>query len=427
MTLFNLVAVLVVCAAVFAYLNHRYVRFPSTIGIMALAMIFSSVMLLLDAFGISSIGKQAKVIVGSIDFNGTLMTVMLGFLLFAGSLHVDLEELFAKKWEVFVLSTIGVLVSMALAGAGMYLVLQIIGHPVPFIYCLLFGALISPTDPVAVIGILSRSGVPDSLRIKIAGESLFNDGIGVVVFAVLLGMIPGAGEHVTTPQGIGLLFLREAIGGVLFGFIIGYVGYRALKSINDYETELLITLALVIGGYAFSLWTHISGALAIVVAGLMTGNQGRRLAMSDETREHVDLFWKLVDVVLNAVLFVLMGLEILVIRITPLTAVAGVIAIVISLLARVVSVSLPVAVMKLFGRRFSDGAVRIMTWGGLRGGICIALALSLPNGSERDLILTITYFVVAFSILVQGLTVESLIMRIGGKRELVGSADIVGH
>ena len=313
------------------------------------------------------------------------------------------------KWTIGSLATLGVLISTFLIGTMTWLVLGWLGVPMAFIYCLLFGALISPTDPIAVLGILKTAGTPKRLETKITGESLFNDGVGVVIFLIILEMATGSGE--VTAGHIGLLFVQETLGGALFGFVIGYLAYRMLKQVDNYQVELLITVALVTGGYALAMAWHLSGPIAIVVAGLLVGNHGRRLAMSEKTRHHLDIFWELVDEVLNAVLFVLIGLEVLVLVLTKAYLLAGLLLIPLVLLARFISVGIPVTVLRPF-RDFDPGAIRIMTWGGLRGGISVALALSLPPGPERDVILAVTYIIVVFSIVVQGLTIGKLVKSV---------------
>jgi len=333
----------------------------------------------------------------------------LSFLLFAGALHVNLNDLAKQKWAIVSLATLGVLLSTFIIGGLSWLVLNWLGIGLPLIYCLLFGALISPTDPIAVLGILKTAHAPKSLEIKIAGESLFNDGVAVVVFIVLFGIATG-GEEINAAH-IGLLFLEEAVGGVVYGLLLGFLTYRMLKGVDNYTVEILLTLALVTGGYALATVIHVSGPIAIVVAGLWIGNHGRLLAMSEHTREHLDTFWELMDEILNAVLFVLIGLELLLLSLTQEYLLAAVLIIPIVLLARLVSVGLPIGLLR-FKQQFAPGVVKVLTWGGLRGGISVALALSLPAGPERNLILTVTYMVVVFSIIVQGLSISSLVKKV---------------
>jgi len=354
------------------------------------------------------IRDQAEKLIRGINFDKTLLHGMLSFLLFAGALHVNLNELIQQKLVIVILATVGVITSTLLIGVLTWWLLAWFGLDTSFLYCLIFGALISPTDPIAVLGIMKKAGVPKSLEIKIAGESLFNDGIGVVVFLVLLGLISGSG-HVAVHEVL-VLFAEEALGGIVFGLLIGAIAFYMLRSVDQYQVEILTTLALAMGGYALAGAIHVSGPIAIVVAGLMIGNHGRRFAMSDTTREHLDTFWELVDEILNAVLFVMIGLEVLVLAFVPSHLLVGILTIPIVLLARFISVGIPVSVLRYF-REFSPRVITILTWGGLRGGISVALALSLPQGPERELILTITYIVVIFSILVQGLSISRLVAR----------------
>jgi CPA1 family monovalent cation:H+ antiporter len=400
----NLAALLLTLAAVFSYLNHRFIRLPTTIGIMLIAIVSSLALLLLNRLQVADVYGYASTLFRSIDFDQTLLQGMLSFLLFAGALQVNLDDLVRHKWVIGVLATAGVAVSMLLVGALAWLVFGLAGIAMPFLYLLLFGALIAPTDPVAVLGILKSAGIPRSLEIKIVGESLFNDGVAVVAFLLVYGMIGGGG---VTFAGLMLLFLKEVAGGIAFGLAAGWICYRMLKSVDNYQVEILLTLALVMGGYALADALHLSGPIAIVVAGLLIGNRGRLLAMSQRTREHLDSFWELMDEFLNAVLFLLIGLEILVIKISRPTVIAGLLIIPAVLLARFLSVGLPVLLLRPF-TAFSPKIVRIMTWGGLRGGISVALVLSLPPGPEREALLTVTYIVVVFSILVQGLTLKPL-------------------
>ncbi|MEO6276560.1 sodium:proton antiporter [Roseateles sp.] len=393
--------------ALLAYLNHRFVRLPTTIGVMVIALVLSLAIVALDVAGVShALRDYEESLLRSIDFSDVLMQGMLSLLLFAGALHVDLSELKALRWPVAALALIGTLLSTLIVGYGLFFTLPWVGLELPLMYCLLFGALISPTDPIAVMGILKSAGAPKNLELVIAGESLFNDGVGVVIFALLLGMLL-SGVAPTTGSALTLL-AREAGGGIVFGLVLGYVTYRLLKSVDDYKVEVLLTLAAVTGGYALASHLHISGPLAMVVTGLIIGNQGRALAMSDTTRRYVDMFWELLDEILNAVLFVLIGMEVLLINFSSAVLVAGAVVIVVTLLARLLSVGLPVAA---FGARFGmpSGAWRVLTWGGLRGGISVALALSLPVGPHRDMVLALTYCVVVFSILVQGLSIGRVV------------------
>ena len=406
MEVLDLAALLLTLAAIFSYINFRFLKLPTTIGIMLIAMLISISLVVLGHCGFESIQNKATVVLEGIDFNKALMHGMLSFLLFSGALHVNLEDLDQHKWIISILATFGVVMSTFIVGSIAWMVFLLIGLKLPFIYCLLFGSLIAPTDPIAVIGILKKAGVPKSLETKITGESLFNDGVAVVVFLVIMGIVTGG--HDVTAGHIMLLFVKEAIGGVLFGLAIGWLAYRMLKSVDNYQVEVLLTLALVMGGYAFAHAIHVSGPIAMVIAGIFIGNRGRLFAMSENTREHLDSFWELMDEILNAVLFLLIGLEILVLTIKGNYLIAGLIMIPVVLFARFISVGIPVTFMRRI-RDFSPHAVKIMTWGGLRGGISVALALSLPNGPEREALLTVTYIIVIFSILVQGLTIERFV------------------
>ncbi len=404
MNLVQTITILVCISALFGYLNHRVLRLPVTIGLMAIALAMSLILLLLGKLGFD-INVRAEAFIRSIDFNEALMHGMLSCLLFAGALHVNLSDLLDQKWIVGTLASVGVVLSTFVIGGASYYLFSLVGLHLPFLYCLLFGALISPTDPVAVMGILKEARLPKPLEVKVVGESLFNDGVGVVVFLVLMSLIPRDSVLISD---VVLLFVEEVLGGALLGILLGFGAYLMLKSVDNYQVEILITLALVMGGYELANLLHTSGPIAVVVAGLLIGNQGRRLAMSEKTREHLDAFWDLVDELLNAILFVLIGLEVLVLSFQSAYLKAGLVAIPLVLFARFITVWLQVKVFSLV-REFTQRAVAILTWGGLRGGISVALALSLPAGPARDAVLLITYTVVVFSILVQGLTIKRLI------------------
>lgn len=416
MNLLDTSAVLITLAAVFGYINHRLFKLPTSIGIMIIGLVLSAVLL---AFGnhFPNFVEAADGFVEQIDFNETVMQVMLSFLLFAGALHVNLSDLRDQKWVVAILASIGLIVSTFIVGSISYYIFGMFGIEMPFLWCLVFGALISPTDPVAVLGILKKVGVPKSLETKITGESLFNDGVGVVVYLALVSMAAtgAAIDDGNVLAEVGNLFLMEVGGGVLLGAALGFLGYSMLKSIDSYQVEILITLALVLGGYRLASSLHLSGPLAMVVAGLMIGNQGRLMAMSDTTREHLDMFWELVDEVLNALLFLLLGLEIFVLSWSVPAFSAGVLMIVVVLGARMIAVSLPVLILQKT-KTFSPGVIRILTWGGLRGGISVALALALPkeglDEGLRQAILMATYCVVIFSIAIQGLTLKPVITKL---------------
>ncbi len=416
MNLLDTAAILLTLAAVFGYINHRVFRLPTSIGILLIGLGLSVLLLL---FGGDDLRESADDFVSQIDFNETVMSVMLSFLLFAGALHVNLGDLRDQKWVVAILASVGLLVSTFLVGTVSYFVFSLTGLNVPYEWCLVFGSLISPTDPVAVLGILKKAKVPKSLETKITGESLFNDGVGVVVYLVLVGLAVGQKE--ASVGSVAHLFLVEVGGGLLLGAVVGYLAYWMLKTIDNYQIEVLITLALVMGGYQLASSWHLSGPLAMVVAGLMIGNQGRLMAMSDTTRKHLDLFWELIDEVLNALLFLLIGLEIFILEWSGPALIAGVIMIGVVLASRMVAVSLPVIILKR-SKTFSPGVIRILTWGGLRGGISVALALALPKDGSldegvRQSILMATYVVVIFSIAVQGLSLKPVITRLMGPQE----------
>lgn len=410
MDTFDLIGLLITLTALFAYINHRYVRLPPVIGLMLVSLAVSLLIIGLGKLGFGGIDHWARGVLLHVDFSAALLHGMLGFLLFAGALHVHLDDLSKQRGAIAILASFGVLAStFIVAGLG-WLATRMLALDISFAYCLVFGALISPTDPIAVLGILKKAGVPPSLEAKIAGESLFNDGVAVVLFIIFLDIAVNGSEP--SVRDVATLFLEEGVGGALFGLLSGVVAYWMLKRVDNYQVEILITLALVSGSYAISDWLHVSGPIAVVVAGIFIGNRGRLLAMSEHTRRHIDTFWMLVDELLNAVLFVLIGMEVLVLHFPHEYVLASLLAIPAVLFARYVSVGLPIGLMRL-RRPFSPGAVKIMTWGGLRGGISVALALSLPHGPERNLILAVTYVVVVFSIVVQGLTVGKLVRREG--------------
>ncbi len=414
MDAFPILAILITLAALLGWLNHRFIKLPNTIGIMVLSLGFSLLFVIIGKIsGVA--GEPVRLIIESIDFDRTLLRGMLGALLFAGALHVDLNDLRGQKYIIGLLATTGVVVSTAVVGCGAWWILNGFGFEIGLVPCLLFGALISPTDPIAVGAILKKAGIPKTLKTKIVGESLFNDGIGVVVF---LGLLEAAAGHRVSAGGIAALLAVEVAGGILFGAALGWIVYMMLKSIDSYEVEILLTLAIVTGGYVLAQRLHVSGPLAMVVAGLLIGNRGRSFAMSEKTRERLDAFWELIDEFLNAVLFVIIGAEVIIISYTTTYLLAGLLAILLVLSARWIAVSIPVLILRR-RRVFSPHVIKILTWSGLRGGISVALALSLPGGPDRSLLVAMTYIVVVFSIVVQGLTVgrfvRHLYSRIPGK------------
>lgn len=407
MNFFQISTILIVLTALFSYFNYRRLHLPTTIGVLLISLVMSLGMIALSRFEVP-MESHASHLLGRIDFDEALLHGMLAFLLFAGALPLDLKDIHQQKWTIALLATAGVLASTFIVGGLSWWVLRQLELPIPFLYCLLFGALISPTDPVAVLGLIRRVGLPKSLETKIVGESLFNDGFGVVVFIVLLELVKG--EQAISGLEVCGLFLQEAGGGILFGLAVGYITYAMLKQVDNYQVEVLLTLAMVMGGFALADAIHVSGPLGIVVAGLLIGSHGRSFAMSETTRKNLDTFWELVDEILNGVLFVLIGLEVLVIPVTSRHLLAGLAIIPVALLARWISAGGAIKFLQL-GRSFSPGAVTLITWGGLRGGISVAMALSLPHGPARQTILVITYVVVVFSILVQGLSLGRVARR----------------
>lgn len=407
MKLFDTFAILIVLSAAFAYINHRFIKLPSAIGLMLLSLITSIVLIII---GISSPSflQQATSILENFDFTELLMGSMLSFLLFAGAIHVKLDDLKKVFWAVTLFSTLGVVIATFVIGGAMYYLLPLFGIQMPFLYCLLFGSLIAPTDPIGVLGVLKDANVPKRLEMTITGESLFNDGIGVVVFLSILAIV----QRPVPPTFVDIfaLLMQEAVGGLIFGLIIGGIGFYLMRSIDNYAVEILITLAMVMGGYSLAHFLHVSGPLAMVVAGLLVGNHGKKHAMSAITEEYVDKFWELIDEVLNALLFVIIGLELLVIKFSSNFIVLGLLAIIIVLITRYISLFLPAQIIRL-KETIPQKTLLLLVWGGLRGGISIALALSLKPEFGKDLWVTLTYFVVAFSILVQGLTVGRLAKR----------------
>ncbi|MFT7073906.1 cation:proton antiporter [Patiriisocius sp. Uisw_017] len=410
MDYFLIATVLVALSAIFGYINVRFLKLPNTIGLMLVTIVFTLAVLILSYFD-STLLNAEKDIINQIDFKTVLLDGMLSFLLFAGALHTNFNQLKVQRGPVLAFSTLGVLVSTFLVGTIMFYVLQLIGLEVAFIYCLLFGALISPTDPIAVLGILKQAKVPKKLETKIVGESLFNDGVGVVVFLTIYQIASLGGDNVSVID-VASLFAQEVIGGIALGLLLGWVTYRLMKSIDDYDIEVIITLATVMVGTAIAHYLHLSAPLAMVTAGLMVGmDTVRDNAMSKITEDYVDKFWELIDVLLNTILFVLIGMEMLVLTFEGSYILAGLLAIPIILLCRFTSLLLPI---NFFKKKldFVPNTNLIMTWGGLRGGISIALALGLTEEMHRELFLVITYIVVVFSILVQGLTVSKLVEKL---------------
>ncbi len=407
--LYSILSLLIVVTAAFSYINYRFIKLPATIGVMLISLIASLIIVTIGSFN-PSFKQTAVSLIRAIDFESALMDVLLSFLLFAGAIHVDINKLKTQAVPIASFATLGVLISTIVIGVLTYFVFELFQSPIPLIYCLLFGALISPTDPIAVLGILKKARIPPALETKITGESLFNDGVGVVVFLSLLEIARLGFENLSAGQ-IGWLFVKEAGGGIVWGLLIGYGVYRLIKSIDQYQVEVLLTLALVMGGYLLASVLHLSGPLAMVAAGILIGNRGKRLAMSDVTREYLEKFWELIDEILNAVLFLLIGFEVLILSFDQRIFWIGCTAILIVLIGRAVSVSIPTFLLS-FRRSFERNTIPILTWGGLRGGISVALALSIPAHMHRREFVAITYIIVIFSILVQGLTIGRFAKRL---------------
>ena len=409
MDYYSIITVLIVLSAVFGYINVKFLKLPTTIGLMIITLLFTIGLLIIGQFN-DELLMQEKQLISSIDFETVLLDVMLSFLLFAGALHTNFEQLRVQRGPVLVFATLSTLASTFLVGILVYYLLQILGLDIDFIYCLLFGALISPTDPIAVLGIMKKANAPKILETKIVGESLFNDGVGVVVFLTVFSIAESPNDapgfaHVATLLG------QEVLGGIALGLILGWITYQLMKSIDVYEVEVIITIATVMGGTMLAQYFHTSAPLAMVTAGLFVGNDRvRQSAMSETTETYVDKFWELVDVLLNTILFVLIGMEMLILTLNMSSIIAGLITVPLVLISRYLSLWFPI---KFFAKRL--GFVRntnlIMTWGGLRGGISIALALSLRPEMHRELFLVVTYIIVISSIIGQGLTVERVIKK----------------
>ncbi len=410
MDYFSIATILVVLSAAFGYINIRFLKLPDTIGLMLITIVFTLAIFALSYFDDTLLEKERELI-SNIDFQTVLLDIMLSFLLFAGALHTNFQQLKIQRKPILAFATLGTLVSTFISGGFIYYVLKLLHLDIDFIYCLLFGALISPTDPIAVLGILKKVGAPKKLEAKIVGESLFNDGVGVVIFLTIYQIAKTGGAEISFGH-VAELFLIEVIGGIILGFAVGWGAYKLLKSIDDYDIEVIITIAAVMGGTLVAQQLHLSAPLAMVTAGLIVGNDTmRQSSMSEITEQYVDKFWELIDILLNTILFVMIGMEILVLTFHTQYILAGFISIPVLLAARYLSLLLPI---KIYAKKldFVPKTNLIMTWGGLRGGISIALALSLTQTMHRDLFLVITYIIVVFSILVQGLTVGNLIKKV---------------
>ena len=404
MDLFPLLSILIVLSAGFAYINFRVLKLPNSIGLMLVSLLFSFLILIIGNF-YPSIKDGLASTLESIDFSELLLEGMLSFMLFAGAIHIKYEDLKSERLTIILFSTMSVIISTFIVGFASFYLLHAFGIDVNIIHALLFGALISPTDPIAVLSILKSAGVSKSLETKIAGESLFNDGVAVVVFLTILKLAqPGADFDTGS---IIMLFGQEAIGGILLGILLGVIGYKLTSHIDNYQVEVLITLAVVMGGYTFAHYVHVSGPLAMVAAGVITGNHGKEFGMSKITNEYIDKFWELIDEILNAVLFVLIGLELLILEINTTILIISFILILVTLITRYISVWVPSLLIR-FKEKITRKTLLVLTWGGLRGGISIALALSIKPEFSREIWVTITYIIVCFSILVQGMTIGKL-------------------
>jgi len=423
MDILQITSILIVLAGLFGTLNYLYLKLPSAIGILVVSLLASFLILGVDLLLPDlNIGTTVRDTVTGIAFSDALLEGMLGLLLFAGALHVSLDQLRAQAWPVLLMATIGVALSTVIAGTAFSLITGM-----PLLIALVFGALISPTDPVAVLGVLREANLRQSLETKIAGESLFNDGVGYVVYLILVALaFPVACGHATTLSDAGLLFVQEAVGGAVLGGILGWLTFRLMKRVDDYSLEVLLTLGLAFGGYSLSLALHVSAPIMAVVAGLFIGHVGTRYGMSEITRTYVDGFWKLIDEILNAVLFLLIGVEVFAVAFSADILTAGAAAIGIALVARLAAVAVPVLILRPFKRQERD-VIPVMTWGGLKGGISIALALALPDGDWKPLILGATYCVVIFSIIVQGLTVAPLARRLAASAWMQRDDDTRGN
>ena len=405
MGVYHIISILIFLTAVFAYVNDRLIKWPPTIGIMVIALL-SSILLAILGNLIPGISSKALLLVSNINFEQVLMKIMLSFLLFAGALHIDANRLKKEFWPVMLMATAGTFISTFLVSIMAYYLFILFGLQIPYTYCLLFGALISPTDPIAVMGILKQAGIPKTLEMKIAGESLFNDGVGVVVFLTIFEVAVNGIDKFSVGN-TAVLFLKEAVGGILFGAVLGYLAHLLIKSIDNYRVEVLITLTVVMCGYSVADYFHLSGPLAIIIAGIIMGTKGKIDGLSETSRDYLGKFWDLTDEIFNAILFLLIGLEMLVIKVNPTIVIIGGVMIIVVLLARLLCVALPVMFLKIW-MKFENNAILMLTWGGLRGGLSVAMALSIPEAMHRDEFVLITYIIVVFSIIVQGLTIGTL-------------------
>lgn len=416
MELYYTFSVLIVLASFFAYLNLRFLKLPGTIGIMIIAMLVSVGIRLLGDSYFPAMTKHFFDLIKEFDFNEILMGAMLNFLLFAGALHVNMFDLKEQKVPIMIYSTVSVVLSALIISVLLYYIAPLLGITIPYIFCLVFGTLISPTDPIVVLGVLKEAKVPKRIETKIVGESLFNDGVAVVMFAVVLKMATDPTFDATFGS-ISWLFIKEGIGGLLLGAVFGFTASKVMKKIDDYKVSVLITLSIVMGGFLIAQSLHVSSPLAMVVAGLIIGNYGKKVAMSEVTKDYLGKFWELIDEILNAILFLFIGFELLLLPDLNKQLLTGFVAIFIVLFSRLTSIVLPwkfFDIFKFFGIKsaYNKGSLMVLVWGGIRGGVSIALVLSMPESEYKNLLLEVTYIVVLFSIVVQGLTVGKLANRV---------------
>ncbi len=416
---------LIILASIFAYINHRFIKLPGTIGVMSMALMFSIFLIFFgDKIFAEELLDDFSRLIHGFDFSTVLMSVMLNFLLFAAGIHINIKDLREQKGPIIVFSTLSVIITAFLVGTAMYYVLPLLDLKIPFIYCLLFGTLIAPTDPVAVLGVLKSAKVSKSLETKVAGESLFNDGIAVVMFSILISVAYGKDVDISF-LGVSELLLKEAGGGLLLGIGLGVLGSRMMRRIDDYIISVLITLSVVMGGATIASSLHMSSPLAMVAAGLIIGNFDEKSDMSPITKDYLSKFWELVDEILNAILFLFIGFELLIIKDLDNYILPGAIAIFVVLLARYLSIWIPVRLVP-FKNKFSNHTVFVLCWGGIRGGVSIALALSIINPDYKNIIVSITYIVVIFSIIVQGLTIGKVANK-GKLEEESMQEDLIAH
>ena len=415
MTILQVASLLIVLAGVFGAINYLFLKLPSSIGILVVALMASLGVMGLDAvFPALTTADTVQKIVRDIEFSDALLEGMLGLLLFAGALHVKISDLRKQAWVVLLMATLGVAISTTIVGYGFSWITG-----APLIVALVFGALITPTDPVAVLGVLREANLRKSLETKIAGESLFNDGVGYVVFLIIVGIaFPSDAHHNIGVMGAITLFVQEAVGGAVLGAVLGYLVFQVMKRIDDYSLEVLLSLGLAFGGYELAVYLHMSGPIMAVVAGLFIGDVGVKYGMSEQTRLYLNKFWELIDEILNAILFLLIGIEVFAVTFTVNALWGGVLCIILALIARTAAVAIPLLILRPF-RQFTSDVIPIMTWGGLKGGISVALALTLPDSEWKPVILAATYMVVVFSIIVQGLTIAPLANRLGRSPDLL--------